>query len=299
MRRIYPTVRKQPLYIILLHTLRKINQVVQFWRVLFGFILLVFVLAYLIDKVIRMMRGRPREEALLPGGDLSVTEISLAETKIGIGRQLLYRASDVGDDDDPFDPRESGSGGDIAGREMTPPTVDEVIPPTVLPPSDKGLSLIKEMAPDIVPESEVSRASCSPVMKPQPEGKIELLDGDVTQITNSMLQFASAEGLDDHGEYDRLQVWVAYVGAGVPPPSAVNRRPLTKWEREGERFIPDADNAGDVREVGSGYRTFERRGDGAGSQGRSDRPRPSKNLGLRAEAMAQRIKADPLTLSKV
>lgn len=164
---------------------------------------------------------------------------TLRERMEEIRHQLSSTRDDVSEDEDPFNipelprermmRREANKEESTATAPMSIPTQEERV---------RKVSAVAEMAPDIDPRAVIDRCSNSPVEVPVATGEGHILDGEVTGIANRMLEFSQAEGVDDQGEYDRLQVWVAYTGAGIPPPSADNRRPTTRWERGGSGSSP-------------------------------------------------------------
>lgn len=112
----------------------------------------------------------------------------------------------------------------------------------------------------------------SPPATPEMGWPTTLFNGNVRGMANRMLQYTMAKGVDDAGEASRLLTWVTYSGASWPPDKFINRRMPTRWEGDAEMFAPTSDEPA--------------------ADGGAGPSQPSR--GMRADAMAQRIKNDPM-----
>ena len=134
---------------------------------------------------------------------------------------------------------------------------------------------------------------------PEAAVKKDFFDGDVDTYINKAFAYTEKDTAGLGTEYDRLTVWTALVGAGVPAPTTVNRRMPTQYETRAARLVPVDED--EMKGAGRVFSATKGGGDQKGEKKSSAvKRKPSRKLlSVRAAEVAAQIKGDPTRIMGV
>lgn len=271
-----------------------INRVAATIRLVFALFVPVF--PYFVSMLGKSGNNRLRREerGAATGDKRRVDDMTLWLQEV---RSQLRGDYDVSDDEDPFDPDMPLD----ATRNVKRPKEDVPTPPQMVGPrvivESEGTSTVSKAVPGPDLNEPPGRDSSSSVEGVDAAGETPFFTGDVGRMANRILELAADEAAEDRAECDRLKLWVMYSGAGMAPPSYVNRRTPTRWEEEGSRLAPSEGGVQPNQQEQKKSRTYTRSVGEEGASGKERKhTRPSRTLGMRAAAMADRVKNDPMRI---